>query len=242
MSLGHRQISQMLASLERVTFDYQGASHPFGIEPDQIGTLTWSVTAQVTTGAFDDDDWISAPDVGLNAVQDEGDESQSRSVFHMEGLTVDLWDADLFDALDAHSADTAHFLALAEGEREAGGLNPELGDMIEGLGSQLVIVDRALVATAWRGLGGVGRLLAASALHWIAAEAQCVAVHPFPFLLAGLERDDPQVVQALDGVRRTWQSIGFERFRDDLYVFDPTSNKMDQEIARLKATLAIGRR
>ena len=69
-----------------------------------------------------------------------------------------------------------------------------------------------------------------------------MAVQPIPFLLAGLERDDPQVVQALDGVRRTWESIGFERFRDDLYVFDPKSNKMDQEIARLKAALVIGRR
>ncbi|WP_410583766.1 hypothetical protein [Amycolatopsis sp. lyj-108] len=78
-------------------------------------------------------------------------------IFEANGLTIDLQHVDdVHDALDARSGrDQFGFVTLQNG----------LEDQIQSLGSHVVIIDRVRLAPAWRGLGGVGRLLTARLLR-----------------------------------------------------------------------------
>ncbi|WP_152546698.1 hypothetical protein [Amycolatopsis orientalis] len=75
-------------------------------------------------------------------------------------MTIDLQHVD--DALDARSEDYA----------------------------KVVIIDRVQLAPAWRGLGGVGRLLTARLLRWVCNDPRLVAVLPFPIDLDRALRKD----------------------------------------------------
>lgn len=101
-------------------------------------------------------------------------------ILQASGLLVDLSNVrNVHDALDARSADYAVFCPMPEGPGK-----PELvGKLQEKLamsGSQVVLVDRARLATAWRGHGGVGRLLTARLLRWVCPGARAVAPHALP--------------------------------------------------------------
>jgi hypothetical protein len=227
------------AALASVTFDYRATTHLVGAEPDLNGTCTWVVTGSVALSEEDRSDaWVRADGIGLHTDEFDSGAPLTLDIFQMEGLTVDLWQVgNLQDALDARSADTAHFLPLAEGVSERGALSSNLDAHIHGAGGQLVLIDRVLLAPAWRGKGGVGRLLIGSVLQWIAADAQCVAVHPHPFHLADLDSNDPALDAGIAAVRHTWGFLGFVPFLDDLYIFDPTSNALDQAMGQLRARL-----
>ncbi len=142
---------------------------------------------------------------------------------------------DVAGALDARSADYAEFTVLFGHERTHYGallLSSDLEDQLRSVGDhQVVIIDRAEMAPTWRGLGGVGRLLISRLLMWIAAAPRVVAVYPFPIDLDEKTRHDPAILQpALARVRRTWASIGFHPFTDDVWIMDP--HRADHEKAR----------
>ncbi|GAA2821550.1 hypothetical protein [Crossiella cryophila] len=59
-------------------------------------------------------------------------------------------------------------------------------------------------------------------LNWIAAAARVVAVHPFPIDLdEGQHKDSTVLEPAMEQIRRTWASLGFEPFDDTIWIMDP---------------------
>ncbi|MBE8516422.1 hypothetical protein ILP97_02635 [Amycolatopsis sp. H6(2020)] len=101
-------------------------------------------------------------------------------------MTIDLQHVeDVHDALDARSEDYAKFIPLFGGCDQFGfvTLQDDLEDQVESLGTHVVIVDRVQLAPAWRGLGGIGRLLTARLLRWVCNDPRLVAVLPFPINL-----------------------------------------------------------
>ncbi len=247
--------SDLLDHLADVKLNYSGLSHLFGIEPHDVDTLHWSVTATITgdpEGYDDEDDWMDLPGVALgrlsedededpegddNEVERNGDGPPSVVIFEMSGYTIDLDRVDsLFDALDSESADSAHFLWVAD-DSQYDHLAVDFSERLEGVGSRLVIFDRARVAPAWRGLGGVGRLLTGYALRWVAAGATCVVAQPYPYELGEQPEGSPLVADGLAVVRHTWASLGFFPYREDLYVLDPAMAAMDDALKRLEAKL-----
>ncbi len=98
----------------------------------------------------------------------------------------------------------------------------ELEDSLEPGGSQVVILDRVRLAPGWRGCGGVGRLLIIRWLRWLYDDPRAVVLKPFPIDLDDDQKQDNAVFRkAMTAVRRTWKSIGFEPFSDDIWVLDP---------------------
>ncbi|OLZ57589.1 hypothetical protein BS330_14880 [Amycolatopsis keratiniphila subsp. nogabecina] len=99
---------------------------------------------------------------------------------------------------------------------------------------------RVQLAPAWRGLGGVGRLLTARLLRWICTDPRLVAVLPFPIDLdRGLLKDDSIFEPALEKVRRTWAALGFQPATDQLWIMDPADGAHESTITSSMHTLAL---
>jgi hypothetical protein len=121
-----------------------------------------------------------------------------------------------------------------------GELVPELDERLAPLGNSLVIIDRAQLAPAWRGLGGVGKLLMGQLLPWICSDARAVALHPFPIDLGKEQgKDNATFTTALDKVKRTWGSIGFAPFTEDVWIMDPARVDHDNAMKELRKKLLL---
>lgn len=210
------------------------------------GTLEWSVKATLHDSQDDiqESPWLKRDDIALAVVISSCGE-RDLTIFQADGLIVDPWSLSgtLFDALDARSADYAHFMPLFVGPDGVDGLDlhPRAEKLVTAsFGSRIVIINRARLATAWRGLGGVGRLLTARALDWLAADTRFVAVHPHPIDLDDeAKQDDAQFKPAVDRIRRVWRSLGFRRFNDDIWLLDPGAAAYGRAVKRLSKKLGM---
>ncbi|WP_410659890.1 hypothetical protein [Amycolatopsis sp. lyj-112] len=145
-------------------------------------------------------------------------------------------------ALDARSEDYARFIPLFGGRDQFGfvTLRDDLEDEVESLGSHVVILDRVQLAPAWRGLGGVGRLLTARLLRWVCADPRLVAVLPFPIDLdRALLEDDSAFEPALEKVRRTWAALGFQPAIEQLWIMDPAIGTHHNAVTQIEQSLGL---
>ncbi|OEV16095.1 hypothetical protein AN221_35515 [Streptomyces nanshensis] len=156
----------------------------------------------------------------------------------MSGLTLDLWRiGNVYESLDSRDADYEHFAPLFDKSGDLG-LHSDLEECLVS-GDQVVIIDRARIAPAWRGLGGVGRLLIGRLLRWVAGHAAIVATHPYPIDLSVGERDDDaREAREKAVVQGIWQSLGFAPFREDVWVMQPYLSTHGDAVERLEAALA----
>jgi GNAT superfamily N-acetyltransferase len=153
----------------------------------------------------------------------------------MSGITLDLWHIGrIYDSLDSRDAGYEHFAPLFDKSGDLG-LHPDLEECLMN-GTHIVIVDRARIAPAWRGLGGVGRLLISRLLRWVTSRAAIVATHPYPIDIPIDERDDEaREAREKAPVQRCWQSLGFEPFREDVWVMQPHLRAHEDAVKRLEA-------
>lgn len=147
-----------------------------GADETDLGMLDWSVTATIAVRPGDEETepaWLSTPSLALWTT-DHADGTRELVILEADGLIVSLDSAeDVVGALDVRSADYEHLTPLFGTTRSFGivDLDDSLEDTLEVLGSQVVIIDRVRIASAWRGLGGVGRLLTGRLLRWVGADA-----------------------------------------------------------------------
>lgn len=163
-------------------------------------------------------------------------------ILDMSGLTIDTWRcSDPAEVLDARSADYARFMGLFDPD-DPQELHPDLQEVVDGgVGSfRVVIVDRVRLASAWRGLGGVGRLLIGRLLPLVTENSLVVATQPFPIDISRNEAgevDSPDFEVELAKVRRTWESIGFERYDEKSGLWILRWRRMARRLPSLKLTL-----
>ena len=121
--------------------------------------------------------------------------------------------SNLFEVLDCDSADMTKFISLTDGDY----LTEDLEESIEGFGSQLVILERAIVSPEWRGLH-LGPLVAALALEAVGGDARLFACHPgaFEFEQGTIERDT-----ADKRLANLWTKFGFTIPHGSLLLADP---------------------
>lgn len=242
---GDALATTLLSQLEDVQLHVHGRAALMGADMTDPGTLDWWAKATLSLWPDDDEpdeEWASAPGVALSTSR-PGAGERELVLFEADGLLVELRHVeDVFDALDARSQDYAQFIPLF-GDTESFGqldLNEELEDSVEALGSQVVIIDRARLAPAWRGLGGVGRLLIGRLLRWVSADPRVVAVHPFPIDLDMAERQNDAVFKpALEQVQRVWASLGFTPLTDRIWIMDPHLADHAEALARLARRLRL---
>ncbi len=86
----------------------------------------------------------------------------------------------------------------------------------------------------------MGRLLTARLPRWVCDEPRIVAVHPSSIDLDSHQRRDDEVfIPAMQQVRRTWASLGFEPFTDDLWIKAPRSSAHDKAVAAISQRIGL---
>ncbi|GAA2320988.1 hypothetical protein Scani_01810 [Streptomyces caniferus] len=209
---------------------------------DDPATLEWGCRTVLPLWEPDDEEAAAdnarllAP--GISLAQTSRGECQELTILTMSGLTLDLWRiGSIYASLDSRDADYEHFAPLFDKPGHLG-LHSDLEECLVS-GDQVVIINRVRIAPAWRGLGGVGRLLIGRLLRWVVGQAAIVATHPYPIDIPVGERDDTaREAQEKAAVQRTWQSLGFAPFREDLWVMQPYRHDHDDAVERLEAAFA----
>jgi len=218
-----------------------------GADTNDPGTMDWWGSATISEWPFDDEDDLDPEELKQSGValstEDIGDGGLKMTILRAHGLMIDLWRVqNIYDALDARSGDYANFMPMF-GERGHYGeleLVAQLEDSLEPGGNQVVILDRVWLAPAWRGCGGVGRLLTLRLLRWLCDDPRAVALTPSPIDLdEDQEQDEAVFRKAMTTVRRTWKSVGFQRFSDDIWVLDPRTGRYDRTVKRLSKRLGL---
>jgi hypothetical protein len=242
---------ELPGDLTAVRFTTGGDAALVGADMDDPGIMDWWGSASITEypSLEDDDEQLDPEQLKQEgyalSVRDVGGGGLQMSILEAHGLIVDLWRVqNIYDALDARSGDYAKFIPMF-GERGEHGqleLADELEDSLNVGGTQVLILDRVGLAPAWRGCGGVGRLLTIRLLRWVCDDPRVIALTPFPVELDDEQRNDKQAFRkGMARVRRTWKSIGFEPFSDDIWALDPRTKRYDQTDKQLSKRLGIPR-
>lgn len=150
--------------------------------------------------------------------------------FEAGGLLVDLQNAgDVVGELRSHTGFAA-FGALFAGPDGSGcgRLAERLDGSVTAAGSQVVLIGHVVLAPAWRGRGGIGRLLVSRMLQWLCAEPGLIAVAPF------VASPDP----APHHSRRTWASLGFRPYDNHVWILDPATSDHDDAVIDIEARLS----
>ncbi|MFI5610282.1 GNAT family N-acetyltransferase [Amycolatopsis sp. NPDC051903] len=188
----------------------------------------WSGEASVTLAPTDQADADGAFLSGCRAA----DGSVTGTFFEAGGLLVDLQNTgDVVGALGSHSGFTAFGALFGEPDGSGcGGLAEVLDGSITAAGSHVVLIGHVVLAPAWRGSGGVGRLLTSRLLQWLCAEPRLIAVAPFVSTPGA----------APHRARRTWASLGFRPYDNGIWILDPATSDHDDALFGLEARL-LGR-
>jgi hypothetical protein len=224
------------AHLPDLELRYASTGQLVGMDPEEIGTLEWTVTGVIPVSPDVDGDlsWTREPGVTLSERRDPRGGSLLE-MFTMSGFTIDLTRCvSLVDVFDSRSDETALLLPLVD--PETGDLKDDLLERLEGVGYHLVVIDQVILADAWRRQGGIGRLLIGHSLRWLGAGAWCVVVRPDLFT-EDLAAAQPDVGSARQVLYHTWGFLGFSPYTDELYVLDPALRALDEAIRILEGRL-----
>jgi len=145
--------------------------------------------------------------------------------------------------LDGYDAKLSHIAPVVFSLEEPGELDPGLDDQLEVSGSQILILRNVKLVAPWRGFG-LGALLAGTAIKRLSAGARAAVCYPAPIsepdsAAQDSQDDDDAWDRAVAALQRTWGRLGFEHFRDGVFVLDLGLVTLDERLAQLSR--AIGR-
>lgn len=165
---------------------------------------------------------------------DDSDDVATLDVCRMHLVRAKQEHPDLWDALDAMEADLEK-VASTVLDPSTGSLADELEERIEPMHDQMLILNSVTLAPEWRGFG-VGALLAGVALQTLAPGARLAVTYPAP--VDDAEGADRRAATVKLG--RVWQQLGFEPFRDGVWVLDLALVSLDQGVATLRKQFRLG--
>lgn len=184
---------------------------------------------------YDADDAVETWGVSADLLDDSGTHVVTH-VGDMSIVAVDLVDTrDPFSLLDGEDADLG---AIAEVifDPATSKLDPDLDQLLEPFGNRILILDSVRLTPEWRGFG-LGVLLAGTAVKRLSGGVRAAVCYPAP--IGDLSGDEPgasERQQAIASLGRTWAQLGFEHFRDGVYVLDLNLVVLDQSLQRLRAS------
>lgn len=203
------------------------------IDPFDAGEIEFSVSTGFsgwTYGSDEFDRYLRGWKVGATLRDNETEVITEEDLGRAQFVVVDTLgihqrDKHPFDAFDTEGGDLYTFGATLYGKGSA-----YADDLEEG---PLLVFQRAWVDPRYRGFG-LGPVLAAVGLHELLRGCAVAVCAPAPTEsdLTGAARD-----KATAAIARTWGSLGFQPFRDGVWVLEPGSapaeDGIEQALARL---------
>lgn len=168
------------------------------------------------------------------------DDDSGTHVGDINIVLIDVYDTrDPFGLLDGEDADLGLIAETIFSGGGSGGLDADLDEWLEPLGSRILILNSARLAAEWRGFG-LGVLLTGTVIKKLSGGVRAAVCYPAPIddLTSGhpdTGQDGPakrqKAVAALD---RAWARLGFEHFRNGIHVLDLNLTTLDETLAQLR--------
>ncbi|MFF4012763.1 hypothetical protein [Streptomyces sp. NPDC001717] len=128
-----------------------------------------------------------------------------------------------WEAADSHTGDIEKIVSVCTDPTYVmtPGLHwsPAFEERIDVPAGDLLIMDRVRIEPQWRGFG-IGALAAAEAIRRLASGCCAVACEPAP-TDGDYENDEPGYQAARAKIAKVWESVGFAKFSDGIYLLDP---------------------
>lgn len=139
---------------------------------------------------------------------------------------------DLFGVMDGWDADLGHIAEMVI-DPGTGEIDDDLRDKMAGFESDLLVLCSAELEEHWRGFG-IGPVLAGHAIKHLGHGCLGVVLQPAS-ILPETEQDGDAREHAAEKISKAWETIGFERFGDELMVLDLATTTLSEALARQSA-------
>ncbi|MEU5476786.1 hypothetical protein [Streptomyces mirabilis] len=211
MTIAHDDRPRLPADPSLISLTYHH-EHPLQAFEFDDTLEIWTVTARIDADAAAEELLAHS-----DADQETLDAIQDVTVGRMSFARVRMYGPDdPFEAMDSHSQDLCRIgetvLDVASGQ-----WHPACEDVLAHPAGDLLVMDRVILEPDWRGLG-LGPVLAGAAIRRLSNG--CAAVACEPGSADGREMTEDQHREAAAKLGRVWSTIGFEPFRDGVYLLD----------------------
>ncbi|MFI6464519.1 hypothetical protein [Streptomyces sp. NPDC050538] len=123
-------------------------------------------------------------------------------------------------------------------DQETGNFTDEVSELLDYVGSDLLVMDRVTLDEQWRG-HGLGAVLAMEAVLRLKAGCRAIACSPGVTDISGNRlRDRAEWDRVNDQIRQGWERIGFRLYRDNVFLLSPTSQVLEDQRGVLRAQFA----
>ncbi|MEU3299774.1 hypothetical protein ABZ729_08125 [Streptomyces sp. NPDC006678] len=123
-------------------------------------------------------------------------------------------------------------------DQETGSFTSEVGELLEYVGSALLVMDRVTLHQQWRG-HGLAAVLAIEAIHRLMAGCRAVACSPgITDLGSHRLKDRSEWDRVTARIAQGWERIGFRLYRDNIYLLSPTSQDLEEQRGVFRGRLA----
>jgi GNAT superfamily N-acetyltransferase len=152
--------------------------------------------------------------------------------------------ADPFSELDAETADLSDIAAAVFDS--TGDLDANLDDLVEPFGSGMLVIDTVRLEPDWRGYG-LGPLCAGLMIERLAAGRRLVVLRAAPAERRTAEGEVVEEISAAERdiavgkLGRLWSQLGFEHFKDEVWVLDPALVTFAKAMDRVRARVGLPR-
>lgn len=121
---------------------------------------------------------------------------------------------------------------------QTGSFTSEVGELLEYVGSALLVMDRVTLDPLWRG-HGLAAVLGCEAIHRLMAGCRAVACSPGITDLSSQRLTDRSEWDRVNAkIAQGWESLGFRLYRDNVYLLSPASQDLEEQRGALRRRLA----
>ncbi|MDV9168624.1 hypothetical protein R6V09_00505 [Streptomyces sp. W16] len=123
-------------------------------------------------------------------------------------------------------------------DQQTGNFTDEVSELLDYVGSDLLVMDRVTLDKQWRG-HGLGAVLAMEAVLRLMAGCRAIACSPGVTDVTGNRlRDQAEWDRVNAQIRRGWERIGFRLYRDNVFLLSPTSQVLEEQRGVLRSQFA----
>ncbi|MFF7643006.1 hypothetical protein [Streptomyces canus] len=121
---------------------------------------------------------------------------------------------------------------------QTGSFTSEVGELLEYVGSALLVMDRVTLEPQWRGQG-LAAVLGIEAIHRLMPGCRDIACSPgITDLSSQRLRDRSEWARVNAKIDQGWENIGFRLYRDNIYLLSPASQDLEEQRGVLRGRLA----